>query len=816
MGSSISASGYLVWLFALTCVLGCSHASDGKGFRDWDASLEESAHALEPHLAEDEDESPHQVSLTSGDVSLAGTLICGRSGYASSACPNASASVSGWPEAPVSGSTYSTTGWKGQLGQVGPGLANTWVTIELRRTNATGDPDLYVKKNGNVSASSYDCRPWTVSNPEYCAFYLDSDTDYLTWGIDVYSVSNGSTTVRVDIDVRRCAAGTVYTGIGSFADSGANAPPAMKCCNCAEGFSEQDNECCRTIAECTQSSDCESGFCVDGYCCDKACAGGCERCNAPGAEGLCRTVSAGAALCGGYVCNGNDPSCPTSCSNQSQCANSHYCNGSSCLPKLDNGSACVSPVQCKTGHCSEDFCCDAACGNYLCKGWAGSCPTSCASDADCLSTAYCNANKACVPRLPLGGFCTTNNQCASGACADGVCCNTACGNACDRCDQPGSVGTCRNVTAGSVGQPSCGAYVCDGQSANCPVGCSSDAGCASGYICKAGVCEPKAQNGSVCSRGSECQSGFCIDGVCCDAVCNGGCDRCDLSGSKGVCTFVSAGTESASCGRYVCNGKDASCPSSCSTGSDCTDDAYCYAGSCEPKSTVGIACSSDAACESGFCVDGTCCESACDGQCERCDAKGAVGSCVPVQGKPVGQREACGDDGSGCGGVCDGVNGESCAYPGEAIVCASASCANDVEVLSGSCDGAGSCAREERSCAPYACGGASCLSSCASHADCSESAECKDGQCRGAKGEGSGCTTGAECESGHCVSGICCGSESGCGGDEGPGGDFLLSDDESGCGCATVGSGRNTGGGLLAGLMFGLAILRRKGRQIRP
>lgn len=824
------------WLVALVGMFGCSQATEGALERD--ASVEETGVVSQALAEADGDEDAHEVSTKSLDMALASTELCGRSEYASSSCPNQSSSVSGWPKTPLSGTTYSTTGWK-DSGQVGPGLANRWVTLTLNRTSAAGDPDLHVRKNGAVTTANYDCRPYTASNPESCAFYLESATDYLTWGVDVYSGSTLPLTVTLNIDVRACASGTVYTGVSKYdSQQTTNPPPAMKCCNCADGFSESGGECCRTVAQCEQPSDCASGFCVDGYCCDKACMGGCERCDRPQAEGLCRTLPAGSAgACSGYVCNGASASCPSSCTNHGQCAGGHYCNGSTCVPKLPNGQTCSQPAQCQTNTCSEGYCCDAACGNYLCKGWSGSCPTSCASDASCLSTAYCNASNACVPKQSLGTTCTANNQCASGSCADGVCCNSECGAPCDRCDQPGAVGTCKLAGSGTVGQPSCNPYLCDGASALCPSFCASDAGCAFGFTCSGGTCKPKASNGADCAFGSECRSGICADGVCCDTACDGGCDRCDISGQKGTCGLVTAGKPGSSCGLYLCDGKGASCPTSCVNDAHCSPNAFCHAGTCQPKSGNGAACTSSEQCGSGFCVDGTCCESACDGQCERCDAIGALGVCTPVMGKPVGMREPCTDDSKGCGGSCDGVNTASCTYPGTSVVCGGgASCTDGVAKLEGRCSGDGMCNQEARVCAPYACDAVGCRTSCESQADCSGSGECIGGQCIGSLDNGQACVAAAECKSGQCADGVCCNTacNDGCsacdtegsvgtcravekpGCSEAPGegepqADAFADDGGSDCGCRVVGGGpKNVPSWVMAALAIGLTVMRRR------
>lgn len=54
---------------------------------------------------------------------------------------------------------------------------------------------------------------------------------------------------------------------------------------------------------------------------------------------------------------------------------------------------------------------------------------------------------------------------------------------------------------------------------------------------------------------------------------------------------------------------------------------------------IGDPCSNPESCASGFCVDGVCCETACDGVCERCDP---LGTCIADS--PASDPE-CGDEG---------------------------------------------------------------------------------------------------------------------------------------------------------------------------
>lgn len=199
-------------------------------------------------------------------------------------------------------------------------------------------------------------------------------------------------------------------------------------------------------------------------------------------------------------------------------------------------------------------------------------------------------------------------------------------------------------------------------------------------------------NGSSCSDGSDCASGFCADGYCCNEACKEACYTCGPDNATtplvaGTCAPVVAGTPdphggcvdkgASSCstdGR--CVGGGSSCetypqgtvcrPSACGSGlwtpaAQCdgagtcaqgSSSTACPSGACDSAmhscgcqadvdcpsgglckngsclSSLGQPCAAGTDCISGFCVDGVCCESACASGCETCAAVQAQGSCV--------------------------------------------------------------------------------------------------------------------------------------------------------------------------------------------
>lgn len=222
-------------------------------------------------------------------------------------------------------------------------------------------------------------------------------------------------------------------------------------------------------------------------------------------------------------------------------------------------------------------------------------------------------------------------------------------------------------------------------------------------------------NGDACGSGSECATGQCVNGVCCDSACGGNCDRCDVSGSVGICTNV-ASECTGDCDACVggnCQASQGLCPASpgtlcttCEGGGtsfncayDDTQDGDCTAiygaGSACYQYDVclkpdGDPCGNGGECASGHCVDGVCCNMPCSTACFAC-ASGLTsfsdGICAAITGYETTDTEpwwlcggstGCGASSCACGdgtGVCDGVSG--------------ALCDGDWECLSGVCYNSG-------------------------------------------------------------------------------------------------------------------------------
>jgi len=440
---------------------------------------------------------------------------------------------------------------------------------------------------------------------------------------------------------------------------------------------------------------CASGTCVDSVCCASPCSGLCERCDATGA---CVGVDAGPdAACNGVF----------ECAGQGQC-------------KIADGQPCSFPAMCASNVCLGGRCCAEACaGGQWCPGAGGACvditSTPCSATTDCPSGYFCDGMPGhCAERRSPGATCsgTASDECLMGLCSDGVCCDRPCTQPCEDC----ASGMCMKDMAGTDPREACpGVAVCgaDGQ-------------------CKLPLGEACGTDGSLCL------SGICVDGVCCGDPCSATCMAC---GASGMCMGLSSGHDGTCQGSYECAGpgickltagelctQPADCASNVCLDHVCCEEAcdmgeWCPSGACVPIAStpcldladcpVGWFCAGDpgmctlqagqgeacndleiGACRDGrACVDGVCCASSCDGECQECDNPMFPGQCMQVADGTEGDDE-CAVPGELCrAGLCRSPLGESCLSPGDCVsdkcvtgICCSAFCSG-----AEFCDGTGAC-----------------------------------------------------------------------------------------------------------------------------
>lgn len=257
---------------------------------------------------------------------------------------------------------------------------------------------------------------------------------------------------------RACTAAKKGSGVdGTCGTIGVGLDPDNECPNTCNGL----GGCSKVAiylglgADCSQGSQCASGYCVEGVCCDSSCTGTCQACTVAfkgsGTNGTC-----------GNIAPNTDP--------QNECA-AGDCNGLGACGAppgaSPDGSACASGNTCSSGYCVDGVCCGSACTG-LCQactaskkgsGTNGTCgPIDAGIDPDneC-SAGHCNGAGTCATVIVLGNGsgCSNNAQCSSGACVDGYCCDSLCTEACKSCNVPGSIGICNETTPGSCSLSTC-------------------------------------------------------------------------------------------------------------------------------------------------------------------------------------------------------------------------------------------------------------------------------------------------------------------------------------------------------------------------
>lgn len=241
---------------------------------------------------------------------------------------------------------------------------------------------------------------------------------------------------------------------------------------------------------------------------------------------------------------------------------------------------------------------------------------------------------------------------------------------------------------------------------------------------------------------------------------------------------------------------------------------------------LGDKCVDSGDCASAFCVDGVCCDTTCNGQCEACSS---TGKCQPVTGSPRGLRPLCDNPGTDvCAAkVCDGKTVSQCVLPNGSR-CAEAVCNVASFVGAATCDGKGTCVKPAaKDCGLFGCTDTGCRTSCAAASDCANGAICISGTCTAASGgacnadlsasigtdgketschpfkcvQATGKCSDSCVRSDDCAGGFVCGGTSKC---EQP---VVNADDGGGC---TAGRGPASGLGALALGLAALGLTRRR------
>ena len=254
-----------------------------------------------------------------------------------------------------------------------------------------------------------------------------------------------------------------------------------------------------------------------------------------------------------------------------------------------------------------------------------------------------------------------------------------------------------------------------------------------GEVCVAGACVTSAlsgpcDDGDACTVGDTCVGGQCVSGPRKDCAA----DPCAVGATcvAGACvggTPVSCADDNP-CTAGFCDPSQGCVYSpltgpACDDGDGCTEHDRCTAGACHGSPVV---CPRDGvACTDQKCVDGACRSIPVDARCTRDDCR--IGVCRPDApradadgciGEPVGEGEACSDDGIACtedvcrAGACLHVPIDAqCGRPEECseAVCAPEDAAADGRgCAAGPPSDAGACGEDGDPCTDDVCRGGTC------------------------------------------------------------------------------------------------------------
>ncbi len=207
------------------------------------------------------------------------------------------------------------------------------------------------------------------------------------------------------------------------------------------------------------------------------------------------------------------------------------------------------------------------------------------------------------------------------------------------------------------------------------------------------------------------------------------------------------------------------------------------------KLSSGITCSLDGDCDSTHCVDGVCCATTCDGNCNRCNVAGSEGTCTDTNSDCTGNCDVCSSGNceasvSLCTGNCDQCTGSGTEYNCSANVAlctgncdqctgsgTSYNCSANASLCTGNCDicsGSGTaynCAASAALCsnttASCNCSGSGTVFNCQSCPDtygvCGHPT-CSSYTCGNAYSNGVACSTCHTCSSGSCTAHVAAGS----------------------------------------------------------
>jgi hypothetical protein len=305
-------------------------------------------------------------------------------------------------------------------------------------------------------------------------------------------------------------------------------------------------------------------------------------------------------------------------------------------------------------------------------------------------------------------------------------------------------------------------------------GVDDDLLCIETAHCDLGSCTPDVDDGEMCDEDTDCEGGHCDNGFCCDdgTCCNDASDcpstggigtTCDDSatcqGTRGEieCEDFQCATnegipddsacdddvEANPCGFFrsvFCTGMSSqpppSCPGTCASNDACDEGAHCDTV-CIPDVEDGGICDEDSDCASEHCDNNVCCAT---GDCCRtavdCPSSYSTSATCDIPSACQGTRDSATCSDYVCGTAEDVGDDSACTSSIEALGCG----LYPSRFCSGGTDQT----------VPV------CAMSCASDAECDESAHCDGSTCFADQDNGTSCDEASDCSSNHCQNGFCC------------------------------------------------------------
>ena len=246
--------------------------------------------------------------------------------------------------------------------------------------------------------------------------------------------------------------------------------------------------------------------------------------------------------------------CHASCASDEGCAETSFCAGTSCVPRLAEGVACrgreqcVAGLSCVDGHCGPSVepggTCDSSeeCGvGLFCDRTNRSHCTlklpaqaPCGPPDACVDGLFCmpqpNGDRLCLPPQAAGADCYGSIQCADGL----SCMGFLDGNRCDRPRQ--QVGDRCDPSTGSYSCDYNLALYCDPVSSTCQsyIGVEMGEPCDEHRLCKGGFSSTFCGNDRLCqprvALGARCDSGLlCVNDSGVADISSSYCDAADLT-----------------------------------------------------------------------------------------------------------------------------------------------------------------------------------------------------------------------------------------------------------------------------------------------